>query len=90
MNICNIMTTKINEKITKIRIASKLSQKELGKLLNATQSTVSAWESSFRLPPYGVIEKLSEIGKEYGIEFTLDDIFNHMKKRKRTYITNKK
>ena len=86
----NIMTTKINEKITKIRIASKLSQKELAKLLNATQSTVSVWESSLRLPPYEVIEKLSEMGREYGIEFTLDDIYRHMRKRKRNYIMNKK
>jgi|GEM_PF-3836749 len=74
----------ISEKILKFRVLAKITQKELSKRLNKPQACVSQWETGYRIPPYDILEKLSIMGKEYNIDFTLEDVFRQKLEQKRS------
>lgn len=74
----------IAEKIITLRIKAKLSQKKLCSLLDITQGSLSSLENGSRNPSINVLQKLSEIGKEYNIDFMYDETLKN--KKIRTYI----
>lgn len=51
----------INESIKENRISKKLTQKELGELLNVSDKTVSSWETGRTYPDISMIITLAEI-----------------------------
>lgn len=58
------MTIKFAENLKSLRISKGLTQKELGKLVDVDQRTVSAWEKKICEPSYSVLGKLCEIFDE--------------------------
>lgn len=48
-------------RIKELREEKGISQKELGKLLNVAQNTISNWENGFREPDSKAIVKLAEV-----------------------------
>jgi len=69
-------TSKLSDKIIKIRKLANLNQTELANLLGVSQGNVSHFEINNVRPHYDTIKKLMYLGKKYGIEFTLEDIIN--------------
>ena len=51
----------IKNKIKELRLERRLGQKELGKLLNVGQTTVSAWETGKNEPDYKSIHAMAEL-----------------------------
>ena len=47
-----------------LRVASKLTQNQLAKLLDVDQRTVSAWENKICEPDFNTLKKLCEIFDE--------------------------
>lgn len=55
-------------KIKELREERKLTQKELGKILNLRNTTISAWEKDIAEPPYDILKKLCvlfEVSADY-------------------------
>jgi predicted transcriptional regulator len=63
---------KTNEIIKKIRECLKIDQKELGKLLNISQSIISHYECGIREPSLIVCYKLINLAKSIQFEITLE------------------
>ncbi|MFC6170394.1 XRE family transcriptional regulator [Loigolactobacillus jiayinensis] len=61
------MTKKIGENIKQLRIMNGWSQPQLADKLNVTKQTVSNWETGYREPKMGAIQKLSEL---YGVSMS--------------------
>lgn len=57
------------QNLKQLRDMSRLTQKQLGALVNVDQRTVSAWENGICEPSYEILSKLCEIFNE-----TFDDI----------------
>lgn len=51
----------IADNIRRLRISKKLEQKELAKMLDVSNKTVSSWECGRTEPKIGMIEKMAEI-----------------------------
>lgn len=47
------------ERLKELRIAKKLSQTELAKVLNVSQRSISSWETGFRQPDFETLERLA-------------------------------
>ncbi len=50
----------ISEKIRELRLENNLSQKELAKILNVSNKTISHWESNYTEPPIQMIIALKK------------------------------
>jgi transcriptional regulator with XRE-family HTH domain len=60
-----VMPTQKNKNIiAKLRKENKMSQMELGKLLEVGQTTISSWELSKTEPDYASLEKMANIFKK--------------------------
>lgn len=57
------------QNLKQLREMNRLTQKQLGALVNVDQRTVSAWENGICEPSYEILSKLCEIFNE-----TFDDI----------------
>ena len=58
-----------------LREKTGLYQAEFGKLIhNTSQSTVSHWEFGDHTPDYDVHEKIIEVGRQYGMAISKDDL----------------
>ena len=55
---------KFAENLKALRIAAKLTQSQLAKLVDVDQRTVSAWEKSICEPDFKTLQKLCEIFDE--------------------------
>ena len=55
---------KFAENLKNLRVAKKLTQKDLATLLCVDQRTVSAWEKSVCEPDFKTLQKLCEIFEE--------------------------
>lgn len=55
------MNTNIGENIRDLRIASKITQKDLAKYLNLTVASISAYENGIRMPSYDILIKIASI-----------------------------
>lgn len=53
--------TNIGKNIRYLRKNKKLSQSKLGEMLSKSESTIQMWETGFRSPTMGSVQKLSEI-----------------------------
>ncbi|WP_414047440.1 helix-turn-helix transcriptional regulator [Macrococcus equi] len=51
----------INKAIKENRITNKLTQKELGDILNVSDKTISSWETGRTYPDVSMIITLSEV-----------------------------
>ena len=51
----------LNERIREIRLAKKMSQVELARLLNVTKQSVSNWENDNIQPSIDILIKISKI-----------------------------
>lgn len=51
----------IADNIRRLRISNNLEQKELAKMLDVSNKTVSSWECGRTEPKIGMIEKMAEI-----------------------------
>lgn len=51
----------ISKQIKKYSIIHKLTQKELGEILNVSDKTISSWENGWTYPDISLIVKLSEL-----------------------------
>lgn len=58
------MEIKFAENLKSLRASKGLTQKELGRLVEVDQRTVSAWEKKICEPSYSVLAKLCEIFDE--------------------------
>lgn len=47
------------EKLKELRAEKELTQKELAKILNVRNTTVSAWEKDIAEPPYETLKKIA-------------------------------
>ena len=52
--------SKFAEKLKELRIEHNLSQKDFGKIIGATQSTVAKWESGDREPSFDMIISIAK------------------------------
>lgn len=68
------MAIGLGEKIFKLRVAGKIHQSELCKLLDVSQSRLSYWENGVGVPPSEAMRKLIKLGEKYNIVFTIDDV----------------
>ncbi|MDE5616639.1 MAG: helix-turn-helix domain-containing protein [Clostridia bacterium] len=55
---------KFKENLKSFRTAAKMTQSQLGKLINVDQRTISAWEHGICEPGLEIIAKLCEIFDE--------------------------
>ena len=55
---------KFAENLKNLRIAKKLTQNALAKLLSVDQRTISAWEKKICEPDFDTLKKLCEIFEE--------------------------
>lgn len=53
--------TNIGKNIRYLRKNKKISQSKLGEMLSKSESTIQMWETGFRSPTMGSVQKLSEI-----------------------------
>ena len=51
----------INEKLRELRLENNLTQRDLAKLLNVSNKTVSHWESGYTEPPRHIIVSIKKI-----------------------------
>ena len=51
----------INDKLRELRLKNNLTQKDLAKLLNVSNKTVSHWESGYTEPPIYIIVSIKKI-----------------------------
>lgn len=58
------MKIKFNENLKALRLAQKLSQKDLANMLSVDQRTISAWETGICEPSFDILAKLCEIFNE--------------------------
>lgn len=56
-----VIQLEINKQIKDYRILNKLTQKELGAILNVSDKTISSWENGRTYPDITMIVKLSEL-----------------------------
>lgn len=47
------------EKLKELRIEKELTQKDLAKMLNVRNTTISAWEKDIAEPPYETLRKIA-------------------------------
>ena len=52
-----------NDKLRELRLENNLTQKDLAKLLNVSNKTVSHWESGYTEPPIYIIVSIKKIFK---------------------------
>ena len=51
----------INDKLRELRLENKKKKKDLAKLLNVSNKTVSHWESGYTEPPIYIIVSIKKI-----------------------------
>lgn len=71
----------IGERLKKLREASGLSQRELGELFNAGQTTIGAWELNRREPPFQTLVAMADyfnVSLDYLFERTDQKEFGRM------------
>lgn len=54
------MTTNFGEALLHLRRQRHLTQRQLAARLNIAESTISMYESSFRLPSYKALERIAD------------------------------
>ncbi len=67
------------EKLKILRTNKKLSQKDLSKILNVSNTIISSYELSLRMPSYDILVKIARyfnVSTDYLLGIKNDDILN--------------
>lgn len=67
------------KKLKKLRTNKNLSQKDLSKILNVSNTIISSYEASLRMPSYDVLVKIARyfnVTTDYLLGIKNDDILN--------------
>lgn len=70
------------DRLKKLRKKNKLTQEELGKILNVAKSTVSSWESGISDPPYNTLKEIAKlfcISTDYLLGINIDSVSDFQK-----------
>lgn len=62
------------QKIKQLRLEKKLSQKQLGEILNVSDKTISKWETGCTLPDIEMIQKIAQY-----FDISIDELINQRK-----------
>lgn len=70
---------KFGEKLKELRTNKKLSQKDLSKILNVSNTIISSYELSLRMPSYDILVKIARyfnVSTDYLLGIKNDNILN--------------
>ncbi|MCI6717112.1 MAG: helix-turn-helix transcriptional regulator [Bacilli bacterium] len=69
------METQFGDRFRKLRVRSKLTQKDVADQLHITRQSISKWEQNISLPPLTMVLPITRI-----LDCTLDELFSEENK----------
>lgn len=75
----------VGKNIRYLRKSKKMSQPDLAKKLNKSESTIQMWETNYRSPKMGTVQQIAEIFNVPINELINEDLENYAKIDKSTY-----
>lgn len=75
----------VGKNIRYLRKSKKMSQPDLAKKLNKSESTIQMWETNYRSPKMGTVQQIADIFNVPINELINEDLENYTKIDKSTY-----